>query len=119
MKKQTPEYFAQRLETCRKLFFQYEGREHARIEREMRAGGFPDFNRRCLYARGINSGWIEKFSWEQELQRGAAETADQNRKLPSCPRRGGRRPRLWEQRASSSAGEQNTSRQAAKTQSKD
>src|SRR5687768_1187453 len=66
--KRTPEYLQQRLETCRKLFFQYEGREHARIEREMRANGFPDFNRRCLYARGVNSGWIEKFRWDQELQ---------------------------------------------------
>jgi hypothetical protein len=65
--KQTPEYLQKRLETCRKLFFQYNGREHARIEREMRASGFPDFNRRCLYARGINSGWIEKYRWDREL----------------------------------------------------
>ena len=71
--KHTPEYLAQRLEACRKLFFEYNGREHARIEREMRAGGFPDFNRRCLYARGVNSGWIEKFRWDQELQRRDAE----------------------------------------------
>ena len=61
------EYLQQRLETCRRLFFDYNGREHARIEREMRAGGFPDFNRRCLYARGINSGWIEKYRWDLEL----------------------------------------------------
>ncbi len=67
--KQTPEYLQQRIDTCRKLFFEYKGQEHSRIEREMRAGGFPDFNRRCLYARGINSGWIEHYGWDRELQR--------------------------------------------------
>jgi predicted phage terminase large subunit-like protein len=66
--KRTPEYLAQRLETCRKLFFQYKGREHARIEREMRGNGFPDFNRRCLYARGVRSGWIEQYGWDREIQ---------------------------------------------------
>ena len=73
--KRSPEYLQQRFETCRKLFFQYEGREHARIEREMRANGFPDFNRRSLYARGVNSGWIEKYRWDRALLRRAVENA--------------------------------------------
>src|SRR5215212_4432967 len=66
--KRSAEYLHSRLQTCQRLFFQYNGREHARIEREMRANGFPDFNRRCLYARGINSGWIERYRWDRELQ---------------------------------------------------
>src|SRR5688500_18971643 len=82
MKKQIPEYLQNRLETCRKLFFEYNGREHARIEREMRANGFPDFNRRCLYARGVNSGWIEKYRWDLEFQRKDAETQRTGAALP-------------------------------------
>jgi predicted phage terminase large subunit-like protein len=66
--KRSAEYLQSRLQNCQRLFFQYNGREHARIEREMRANGFPDFNRRCLYARGINSGWIERYRWDRQLQ---------------------------------------------------
>lgn len=63
----TEEYLQKRLETCRRLFFEYKGREHSRIEREMRSLGFADFNRRCLYPRGIRSGWIERYGWDREL----------------------------------------------------
>ncbi len=61
------EYLQSRLQTCQRLFFEYKGREHSRIEREMRSLGFTDFNRRCLYPRGLNPGWIERYGWDREL----------------------------------------------------
>jgi hypothetical protein len=60
-------YRKARLETCHKFYLQYEGQKHSQIERDMRAAGFPDFNRRALYARGDKPGWVEKYDWDREL----------------------------------------------------
>jgi predicted phage terminase large subunit-like protein len=83
--KRSAEYLQSRLQTCQRLFFQYNGREHARIEREMRAGGFPDFNRRCLYPRGIKSGWIEKYGWDKQTESDNRDTLTPRKRPPLPP----------------------------------
>jgi predicted phage terminase large subunit-like protein len=110
--KRSAEYLQLRLQTCQRLFFQYNGREHARIEREMRAGGFPDFNRRCLYARGVRSGWIEQHGWDRELQ------CSVNSEQRTVNSRGNEvSTESGSDRGISSASTQTTSRQDAKTPS--
>ena len=59
----------ERYEACFELYLRYGGRNLSRIEREMRALGYADFNRRILYGRTENGvykpGWIEKYEWRE------------------------------------------------------
>ncbi len=61
-----------RIEDCRRLFLKYGGKQHERIEAEMRELGHHDFNRRSLYPRRergrVRPGWIERFEWRKSLQ---------------------------------------------------
>jgi predicted phage terminase large subunit-like protein len=70
-RKPTPDD-ARRIEDCRRLFLKYGGKQHERIEAEMRELGHHDFNRRSLYARRergrARPGWIERFGWDEELR---------------------------------------------------
>ena len=53
------------IEDAKILYLKYGGRMHARIEREMRAKGWP-FYRSMLYAKRrktVSPGWIERFGW--------------------------------------------------------
>jgi len=54
-----------------KLYLRYDGREHIRIEKEMRAAGWP-FYRRLLYSigrsYGVRPGWIEQYGWMEFLR---------------------------------------------------
>ncbi len=56
-----------RYEDCFRLFLLHKGRNFCLIEREMRALGYADFNRRILYSRKekgeYKPGWIEKYGW--------------------------------------------------------
>src|SRR5687768_15877255 len=60
-----------RYEACFELYLRFGGKNLSRIEREMRAHGFTDFNRRILYGRKENGvekpGWIEKYEWRRYL----------------------------------------------------
>jgi len=66
-----------RIEAARRLYLKYEGKQHKKIEQEMRALGYTSFNRRILHSRferGHHSaGWIEKYRFEGQLQ-GVAES---------------------------------------------
>ena len=52
------------------LYLKYEGRQHARIEREMRDRGWR-FGRQLLYLKrhlyGVTEGWPERFGWWEML----------------------------------------------------
>ena len=48
---------------CYILFVYFNGRNIRRIEREMRALGYPQFHRRILYPRADKPGWIRKYNW--------------------------------------------------------
>jgi len=54
------------VEAARELYLRYGGRQHERIEREMRAAGW-NFYRTLLYTTshqlGLSPGWIERFGW--------------------------------------------------------
>ena len=52
---------------CYVLFIYFRGQNIARIEREMRSLGYPQFHRRILYPRGPKPGWIGKFDWNASL----------------------------------------------------
>lgn len=55
---------------ARELWLRYKGKEHRRIEREMREMGYR-FRRQVLstqpHSSGITVGWPEKFGWNAEL----------------------------------------------------
>ena len=61
----------ERYEACFRLFLRHNGKNFCLIEREMRALGYGDFNRRILYSRkekGVyKPGWIERFGWHAFL----------------------------------------------------
>ncbi|MEJ7849066.1 MAG: phage terminase large subunit [Pyrinomonadaceae bacterium] len=63
--------YTERYRACFELYLKYGGRNLLRIEREMRALGYADFNRRILYGRkedGVyKPGWIERFEWKKHL----------------------------------------------------
>ena len=56
---------------CRELYLKYEGRKHIRIEREMRAMGWTDFNRRILCPairhKKYRPGWVLQYGWVEML----------------------------------------------------
>ena len=68
---QKPAAFQQRVEACKALYLQYQGRHHDEIQREMRALGDKTFNKRLLYARTHNGklipGWPVRFGWTELL----------------------------------------------------
>ena len=61
----------ERYEACLRLFLLHKGLNFCLIEREMRALGYADFNRRILYSRTekgeYKPGWIERFGWKNQL----------------------------------------------------
>ncbi|NOT47638.1 MAG: hypothetical protein HOP17_07795, partial [Acidobacteria bacterium] len=64
------------VEACRELYFKYGGREHRRIEAEMRAQGWTKFHRRYLTPRYRNGrlerpGWVDRFKWNEQSERRA------------------------------------------------
>ena len=63
-----------RYRDCLNLFLKQNGKNIARIEREMRALGHHDFTRRILYARTEKAirkpGWIERYDWNKMLNAG-------------------------------------------------
>lgn len=61
---------------CYILFIYFRGQNIARIEREMRSLGYPQFHRRILYPRADKPGWIAKYDWTAALT-GAAS-------IPAC-----------------------------------
>ncbi len=65
----------ERYAACFELFLRLGGTNLLRIEREMRALGYADFNRRILYGRKENGiykpGWIERYGWRSHLMQNA------------------------------------------------
>jgi predicted phage terminase large subunit-like protein len=59
---------------CYILFIYFRGQNIARIEREMRSLGHPQFHRRILYPRGPKPGWIAKHNWHAAVDEPKAET---------------------------------------------
>src|SRR5436190_1094580 len=55
---------------ARELYLKYEGHQHRRIEREMRAAGWS-FYKELLFSiqrdYGVRPGWIERFGWIELL----------------------------------------------------
>jgi predicted phage terminase large subunit-like protein len=55
-------------ETALSLFLKYNGKDHRRIEREMRDLGFAKFHRRIFYDRKkgehVTKGWISRHKWQ-------------------------------------------------------
>ncbi len=70
------------VDACRELYLKHGGRKHRFIEAEIRAAGWPEFDRRRLYSntvRGIEyGGWIERFGWKQEVARAAKQAAERD-----------------------------------------
>ncbi len=70
------------IEACRELYVKYMGKKHRQIALEMRAAGWPEFNRRLLYThvvRGVEYGaWIERFGWKEEVERLEREAAERD-----------------------------------------
>lgn len=58
------------VDAARRLYLKYGGRQHERIEKEMRESGHP-FYRSLLYTTkhesGLSPGWIERFGWMEQL----------------------------------------------------
>jgi len=58
---------------ARVLYFWHNGRQHKKIEREMRELGFESFHRDLLYGRhrknGARVGWQELYGWRKEVAR--------------------------------------------------
>ncbi|MBK9526869.1 MAG: phage terminase large subunit [Acidobacteria bacterium] len=65
-----PFAFQQKVEACRVLYLNCQGRHHDYIQQEMRKLGNDRWNNRCLYARWSNGtyipGWPERFGWKSE-----------------------------------------------------
>src|SRR5215204_3380925 len=70
------------VDACRELYLKHGGRKHRFIEAEMRAAGWPEFDRRRLYSntvRGVEyGGWIERFGWKQEVARATKQAAERD-----------------------------------------
>lgn len=68
-------------DTCFILFKYFNGRNIARIEREMRGLGHVNFHRRILYSRTENGtrspGWIERFGWRNAIENGELRIEEQ------------------------------------------
>ncbi|HQU91593.1 MAG TPA: hypothetical protein PLK77_04810, partial [Pyrinomonadaceae bacterium] len=61
---------------CYVLFVYFRGKNAVRIEREMRALGYPSFHRRNLYSRGQQPGWIARFDWHKSFKQDAQDKQD-------------------------------------------
>ncbi len=66
---------------AREVYLRHAGRSHRKIETEIRALGFPRFDRRCFYSRVRNGktypGWIEKFGWPVSVHSSASRQPTQ------------------------------------------
>ena len=60
------------VEDARRLYMRYDGKQHQRIEREMRGKGWT-FYRELLYltrhSHGVSPGWPERYGWTAWLER--------------------------------------------------
>ena len=73
-----------KIAACRELYLRYGGIEHRRIEEEMRALGWTDFNRRALYARGQQPGWPERFGWSVQSSSFSLSPASAKEQAKAC-----------------------------------
>ncbi len=68
------------VDACRELYLKHGGRKHRFIEAEIRAAGWPDFNRRRFYENTVKGvtypGWIERFGWKEEVELAKKETLE-------------------------------------------
>jgi len=76
------EEFNRRVEDCREIYLRYGGRDHEKIELEMRELGYRDFHRRKLYRRfergRCKPGWIETYGWDSLLRNEEKREAEEN-----------------------------------------
>lgn len=67
-------YPPEAIETCRRLYCKYGGKNHEAIEREMRAAGYARWNKLNLHnrgkegTRGERMGWIERYGFDNSLR---------------------------------------------------
>jgi hypothetical protein len=55
-----------KIDYCKKLYLEQNGRDHKLIEKSMREVGYS-FSVRSLYRSKERPGWIVKYGWKHEL----------------------------------------------------
>src|SRR4051794_26339827 len=73
------------IHAARDLYIRYRGRDHRRIERDMRAMGFASFTRRVLYDTRQNGqltriGWIRRYGFDTQLPTSEAGSTAKTRR---------------------------------------